>query len=191
MKWKSSINLTKVNILTTLFFCKTSLLTKKWIFLKNYLELNMKYWLLWSILENYVMIISMNFWPESKKIFLRSSIAMNFMKDYKMLSTLLEEDKKCYSGKFSSGKENQLESKDHYILFTKSNNFWRKKSKKMLYKRKNFHQALKLMKQKNLLTCTWTSITMMKKTLPLRISLMFVVKRQSKLPNNKNWLVVL
>ena len=191
MKCKSSINPTKVNILTILFFCKMYSLTKKWIFLKNYLELNMKYWLLWSILENFVMIISTNFWLESKKISLKFSIAMNFMKDFKMLNTSPEEDNKCCSGKFLSGKESQLLKKDQCTLFIKLNNFWKKKLNKMLSKRRNFHLVSKPMKLKSLLICTWTSTTMIKKTLLLRISPMFVVKKQFKSLNNKNCQVAL
>lgn len=112
---------------------------------------------------------------------------MNYMKDYKMLNISLEEDNKCFSGKFSFGKESHLENKDHYISFIKSNSFWKSKLKKMLYKRKNFHLVLRLTKLKNLLICTWISITMINKTLPSRTSLTFVVKRHWKLLNNKNY----
>jgi len=69
------------------------------------------------------MIISTNFWLELKKISLKFSIAMNFMKDFKMLNTSLEEDNKCCSGKFSSGEESQLLKRDQCTLFIKLNNF--------------------------------------------------------------------
>ena len=48
---------------------------------------------------------------------------MNFMKDFKMLNTSLEEDNKCCSGKFSSGEESQLLKRDQCTLFIKLNNF--------------------------------------------------------------------
>lgn len=112
---------------------------------------------------------------------------MYYMKDFKISSTLLVEDKKCYSGKFSFGERNQPENKEVWESFIKLSNFWKNRLSKMLFKRRKIHQVLKFIKLNNWLICIWISIGMTNKTLLLKISLMPVLQKLYKLLNHKVW----
>lgn len=184
-KCRNFTKATKDNIATTWSCFKTYWLMKKWTFLKSCSESNTKFWLPWSIPESCTMIICINFWPVLKKTFWQFSTSMNFMKDFNTPNTLLEEDKKCCFGKFSSGRRSPTDKRAVYPLFTKSNNFWKRRLNKMSCKRKNFNQDSKCMRVKNSSTCTLNSITMTNKTLLWKISLKSVLKKHLKLPKNK------
>jgi len=83
------------------------------------------------------------------------------MKDFKMQNTSLEEDSKCYFGKFLSGKKNQLVRKALFILFIKSNKFYKNNwnSATFKFKKRSFNMDLKCMKLHKLLKYIGNSIT--------------------------------
>lgn len=108
------------------------------------------------------------------------------MKDYKTPGTLPVEDKKCFFGKFSSGKESQLEKKEVCTSFIRLRNSLKKKFRKTSYKRKSSLVDLRSTKHKSLSTCTWISITTINRTLQSRTSLMFVDKKHLKSPTKKD-----
>jgi hypothetical protein len=62
------------------------------------------------------------------------------MKDYRMPNISQEEDRKSYSGKYSSGKKNQLLRKALFISFIKLNNSFKRRLMKMLYKKRKCPQ---------------------------------------------------
>ena len=191
LKCQNFTKATKDNTATTWSCSKTYWLMKKWTFLKSCSESNTKFWLPWSIQESCTTIICINFWPVLKKTFWQFSTSMNCMKDFNTPNTLPEEDKRCCFGKFSFGRRNPADKKAVYPSFTKSNNFWKRKLKKMSFKRKNFNQDSKSMRVKNSSTCTLNSITMTNKTLLSKISQKYVLKKLLKWPKNKMFQVEL